>query len=211
MRSTRIYGSGCLCCAMVLVLCLAGGTAQGTVIQTQLDGSIAVSAMSATQNAASLDLSTLFTPTTITSFAPTFGTGLTMVGNGGGGIGDFETLPFTFITAGGLDTSTQATAEAWTFSSTNGDWATSTFTTVSSSANYIDFLLTGIFTPKGALLATTNADPTLAELRISLNQSGGTVNWTSTMMMTSDPIPEPATLSLLAIGGLALLRKRRKQ
>ena len=207
MKLSRFPRGGRLFCAisLVLALTLAGGTAQGTPI----DGSIAISANWATQDGASLDLSDVFTPYAMTGFdmtlfQPIFGPGLTM--GGGGRTDDFATLPFTIITAGPLDITDPATPLAWTFTSVNGSWTTATFLNIDPAATngYLDFLLTGTFTPAGALAGFA---PTPAEMRISLNQTGATVNWTSTMNM----IPEPMTMSLLAIGGLAMLRRRRRK
>ncbi|MBL7218947.1 MAG: PEP-CTERM sorting domain-containing protein [Phycisphaerae bacterium] len=214
MRPSRILGSGCLCCALtlVLVLTLTVGTAQGTMI----NGSIAISANWATQDQATLASSTIFTPYAITGFTTglTFGpNALTMIGAGGGGSGDFAALPFTLISTAPAPSPPGVPAPldinngtAWAFTSANGDWTTSTFLNIDPAATngYLDFLLTGTFTPKGAL---AGFDPTPAEMRISLNQTGSTVNWTSTMNM----IPEPMTASLLAIGGFALLRRRRRK
>ena len=200
MRPSRILESGCLCCALVLVLGFTGGTAQATMIE----GSSIVSAFMVSQNGADLASSTLFTP-----IGPTGGGSLYMYG----GVDDFALLPappaLIPCTAPTLDI-TDGTS--WEFTCTGeGKWETTEFTIVTSTTNYLDLLLTGTFTPdpSGLLKDSFGAplDPTPGTLRISLNQSGPIVGWTGTMTM----VPEPMTMSLLAVGGLALLRRRRRK
>jgi hypothetical protein len=177
----------------------------GTVQATPIEGSTSLVAYGATQDAATIDLSTVFTPHAIIGvdlnlFVPIFGANaLTMVE----GSDDFLGMPFTFIAADSLDINNGLD---WTFASDQGDWETLTFDMSNGNVadGYIDFLLTGTFTPKGTL---AGFDPAPAELRISLNQTGSTLNWASTMNM----VPEPMTMSLLAIGGLAILKRRTRK
>ncbi|MDP6045146.1 MAG: PEP-CTERM sorting domain-containing protein [Phycisphaerae bacterium] len=188
---------------LILTLTVPVGTAQGDPIE----GSTSLSAQWATINGPDLASSTIFTPWAMTGFDPglgqfTFGPGaLTMVG----GSGDFTTMPFDFVTADPLDINNGV---GWTFSSLTGDWTTDSFTMDDSQVDdgYIDFFLTGIFAPNpnGALAPF---EPSIAEMRISLNRTGSSVSWTSTMNMT----PEPATMSLLGLASLALLRRRRRK
>ncbi|MCP4376018.1 MAG: PEP-CTERM sorting domain-containing protein [bacterium] len=193
MELSRLIGSGRILytLTLVLVFALAGGTAQAGI--TQIEGSINVGGYWATQNAADLATSTIFTP-----YAPTAGT-LYMAN----GLDHFSTVPdLTIATAGALDT-TDGTA--WGFTSTEGDWTTTTFSIVSSTTNYLELLLTGTFTPNGTgTLAGYAANG--GDMRISLTQSGTSVSWGGTMNMT----PEPMTMSLLGLGSLALIRRRRR-
>jgi hypothetical protein len=133
---------------------------------------------------AEMDGSDLASSTIFTPFAPTPGTIFLA-----GGTGDMAGLAFVPGAAGPLDIDDPS---SWTFGSGEGAWTTSTFTP----------------DPGGSL---AGFDPTAAEMRISLNQSGSALSWGGTMSMDGPVIPEPMTMSILGLGGLALLRRRSRK
>ncbi|MDP6634476.1 MAG: PEP-CTERM sorting domain-containing protein [Phycisphaerae bacterium] len=196
MNLARILVNNRFFCALTLTiaLTLAGGTAQATPI----DGSIAVGAYATVIDGPDLASSTLFTP-----LAPAPATMYYF-----GGTGDLAGIPaLAPVTASGpLDITDPL---VWTFSSPEGTWTTETFSIDVSelAGGYLDFFLTGVFTPAGPL---AGLEPASAELRISLNQGGPVVSWGGSMTMTGPVIPEPMTMSILGVGGLALLRRRRR-
>jgi hypothetical protein len=198
MKLTRTLTRGRFVCALMLTLTLAfsGASAQADM----LEGSIAVSAYWADINGPDLASSTLFTP-----FAPDEGTLYEA-----GGTNDFANL--IFVPMNRADPLNLNDPLAWTFNGSEGSWTTDTFVNIDpgTAANgYLDFYLTGIFTPDlGGSLA--GFEPTKAEMRISLNHSGSTTSWAGTMNMTGPPIPEPMTMSLLGLGGLTMLFRRRR-
>jgi hypothetical protein len=201
MTLARIIVRRRIVCALTLALALtlAAGTAHA--VPVPVDGSIIVSAFSTSMNGLDLASSTQFTPL---SPAP-----LTMFMFSG--TGDLTAITdMTIATASGpLDTNTPI---PWTFSTPEGTWETVTFDMDISDlgTGYLDFFLTGTYTPDGAG-PLAHLAPASAELRISLNQSGPVVSWGGSMTMTGPVIPEPATMSLLGLGGLALLRRKRRK
>jgi len=201
MKLSEMLARGRFLCVpmLIITLTLAAGPAQATPI----DGSIVLNASGASQDGANLAVSTLFTPEAITDWAagPVFTANRLTMDDGSG---DFAGLPYTLITADTLDT---ADLEAWTFTSSEGSWVTITGSIVTSNADFLEVLLTGTFTPVGTL---SSSDPAAGEVLISLNQAGTSVGWTSTMNMTGPPIPEPMTMSILGMGGLAIFRRRRR-
>jgi hypothetical protein len=123
-----------------------------------------------------------------------------MMGTNGVGGGDFSTIPaltwmhsWTPVTLSNLS--------AWTFEKPGfGTWTTTGGNVTRPGSGLLHVSLTGTFTPD---FGGFTASPGTAEL--SVNQSGGSVTGGLTFAVT----PEPATLSLLALGGLAMLRRRR--
>jgi hypothetical protein len=96
----------------------------------------------------------------------------------------------------------------WTFTIDEGSWTTDTLVNIDPGASngFLHFMLTGVFTPDpGGSLAAF--EPTVAEMRISLTQSGSAVSWSGTMNM----VPEPMTMSVLGFGSFALLGRRRRR
>lgn len=177
---------------LTLTLTFAAGTARGDMIK----GSVVVGAYRAEMDQPDLASSRLFTP-----FAPTKGTIYLA-----GGTDDLAGLALVFGAADPLDINAPL---SWTFTSNDGSWTTDTFQNIDPGAaagGYLDFYLTGMFTPKpgGSLSAF---DPTVAEMRISLNQSGSVVSWNGTMNM----VPEPMTMSVLGLGVLVLLGRPRRR
>jgi len=201
MKLARILVCGRFVCAVALTTALA--LACPTADAAPIDGSANLGAVGATQNGADITASTVFTPVSFTDLAFTMGpNALVMTGVDL----DFLGMPVTFVTTSSLDIND---GTAFTFTSVNGDFVTNTFDmdTSALAEGFLHFTLTGTFTPKGALAAE---DPANAELRISLNQSGGALSWGSSMVASGPPIPEPMTVSILALGGVALLRRRRR-
>ncbi len=176
---------------LILTLTLTATTARGDMIE----GSIIISAYWAEMDDADLESSTVFTP-----FAPTWGTIYLA-----GGTDDLVGLTFAPARADPLDINNPTT---WTFDRPEGSWATDSFVNIypAASNGFLSFFLTGTFTPspKNSL---SGFDPTPAEIRISLNQSGSRASWGGTM----DMVPEPMSMSALAMGALALLRRRRRK
>jgi hypothetical protein len=178
---------------LILTLSLAAETASGDMIE----GSIILSAYWAEIDGSDLASSSVFTP-----FTPTSNTIYLA-----GGTDDLADLTFAPARADPLDINAPTT---WTFDRPEGSWTTSSFVNIapaSAAQGYLDFFLTGIFTPAaGGSLSVF--DPTPAEIRISLNQSGPRTSWGGTMNM----VPEPMSMIILSLGGMAMLRrpKRRK-
>jgi len=205
MKTARNIVRRRIACALALVVSLAlvGQTAQA--VPVPVDGSITLGAHGATQDAATLDLSTEFHPYAITGWTtvPIFTDDrLTMFD----GSDDFAGLPFTLITTTAL---LPADFTSFAFTSDEGDWVTTSGSIITSSSDFLDILLIGEFTPKGTL-ADAGLAPAAGELRIQMNQSGTSVGWTSTMVMTGPIIPEPMTMSILGLGGVVLLKRRRR-
>jgi hypothetical protein len=209
MKLARMISRGRLVCVPMLLVALAltGSVAQAAPIV----GSTTFSADYVLMDEDTIALSTTFTPHAVKRYevvvsgssylvTPIIGpNALTMVD----GTDDFEKMPYTFVAA---DTLNINNLNAWAFTSDQGNWQTtgSSIDASKIAVGNIDFLLEGEFTPSGTLGGLA---PSIAEMRISLNQTGGSVNWTATMAM----IPEPATMSLLGLGALAIIRKRRRK
>ena len=176
---------------LILVLAMTSGTARGDM----LSGSIVISALWSDMNDPDISVSTTFTP-----FASAPGTMVLA-----GGSGDFAGLGIVLAKVDQLDIKTPM---AWTFDSWQGSWKTTSFANIAPLApdGFLDFFLTGVFTPNPTGLLS-GFDATSAEMRISLNQSGPSpsASWSGSMNM----VPEPTTMSLMCIGGLSLLRRRR--
>ena len=141
MKSARIIVRRRVVSALMLTLTLtlAGSIAQATPIPTEaVDGSIVVSAYWGVINGTDLSYSTTFTP-----HAPTQGT--LFLANG---TGDLALLPAYFtVPAPPLDITIPP---AWTFGSPDWTWTTFTRQVIDPipGDGYIDFLLTGAFTPE---------------------------------------------------------------
>jgi hypothetical protein len=177
---------------LVLTLSLVAETASGDMIE----GSIVISAYWAEIDGADLASSSVFTP-----FTPTSGTIYLA-----GGTDDLIGLTFAPARADPLDINDPTT---WTFDRPEGSWTTSSFVNIDPATGgegYLDFFLTGIFTP-AAGGSLSDFDPTPAEIRISLNQSGPRTSWGGTMNM----VPEPMSMIMLSLGGMALLRRPKRR
>lgn len=165
-----------------------------------INGSFPLSGQIVAQNGANLLVSTQVTMgNTITSNV---------------GIGDFSPIGVsTSFGAVTLDLTSLPNLVAG-FSLTNasfGSFAPTSALIVQQSANFLDVYFEGTFTPGAGLVA--GLDPSTASVRISVNESGGSL--ASAISLASPPagVPEPATVSVVA-GGLAVLglsayRRRR--
>jgi len=202
MKLIRILLHRRFACALGLsvILALSLGTAQATPLDP-IDGSIIVSAFGTGLNGVDLPSSTQFTP-----LSPAPNTMFMFTGTG-----DLAIISdLTIATASGpLDINTPL---PWAFSTPEGTWTTLTSNVDNSNVGdgYIDFFLIGMYTPNPAG-SLSGFGPASGEMRISLNQTGPVVSWGGTMTMTGPVIPEPMTMSILGLGGLAILGRRRRK
>jgi hypothetical protein len=187
MKLTRILAV----LGLILTLTLSASTARGDM----MEGSISISALWAEMDDPDIASSSTFTP---------------VVSNPGemylaGGTDDLAGLGLAVWEVTLLNINTPS---AWTFSNTDGIWATSSFVNGYPAADngFLNFILTGTLTPSQTGSMSSFA-PTPGEVRISLSQSGSRASWGGTM----DMVPEPMSMSALALGGLALLRRRYRK
>jgi hypothetical protein len=164
---------------------------------TPITGSASVGAASATLTGGS----NLLTATSVTPESEFIGKGLV----------DYSPIvPFTLITNLGLNL---ADILAYTWSSADGSWTTSSFTILTHTASNLDLFLIGNFTPSGVL---AGLDASGASEHISINQTGDSVSWAATLnspaLAPPAAVPEPGTMMLLGAGlfGLAIFCKRGK-
>ncbi|MBT3200494.1 MAG: PEP-CTERM sorting domain-containing protein [Phycisphaerales bacterium] len=200
MKTARNIVRRRLVCALMLALTLtlAGSIAQAAPIN-YINGSINLNTYWATINGPDLTTSTQFT-----AFAPAPDT-LFLAG----GLGDFAPVAYAPANTTPLDTTAPLT---WTFNAPGvGIWTTFSLVTIdpTPSDGFIEFFLTGAFTPdpNGSL---NNFAPSNGEMRLSLTKTGPSVSMSGTLMTDGTDVPEPATMSMLAIGALAMLKRRRR-
>lgn len=201
MKTARNIMRRRLVCALMLTLTLtlAGSIAQAAPLP-HINGSVNLNTYWATINGSDLTTSTAFT-----AFAPAQDT-LFLAG----GLGDFAPVPYAPASTIPLDVTSPLT---WTFNAPGvGDWTTLSLTPIDTTPGdgFIEFFLTGTFSPDPAGSLSGFA-PSAGEMRLSLTQTGPSVSWSGTMITDgTPPVPEPATMSMLAIGALAMLKRRRK-
>jgi len=165
-----------------------------------INGSFALAGIGVTQNGADLSVSTLINMTdTITT---------------SGGAGDFAPIPL--LTSFGAVTLNLASlvdlANNFSlFNATYGDFDADTAVIVQRTANFLDIYFEGMYNP-GAGLGNPALVASPASVRVSVNQNG--VSLSSALTVASPPagIPEPSTVSFLALGcaaiGFGALRRR---
>jgi hypothetical protein len=211
MNLARTIVRSRVACALTLIVAFSLIAPAVQAVPVTIDGSINFGADGAIQNDTAIDVSTEFIPYATTGWAggPVYTTyALTMhdsIVDADDASGDFAGLPFTVATTTLVDLADLA---AFGFTSTEGDWITKSGSIITSTDEFLDILLLGEFYPSGSL---ASLDPAQGELRLQLNQSGTSLGLTGTMVMTGPIIPEPATMSMLGLGALALLRRRSRK
>jgi hypothetical protein len=186
-----------LAAGLALSLALATGNPAASIT-----GSFGLNGITISQNGADLATSTLI------SMADTV--------TNGAGFGDYLPIPpGTSFGAVTLDLNPlpvspeDSLVTNFALSSAFGDFAPASALIIQRTANFLDLYFEGIFTPNAALLP--GLDPTITSVRISVNQSG--LSLSSSMTLTTPPVPEPATTALVGTGliALGLLSRRRRQ
>jgi len=211
MNFARTIVRSRIACALTLIVAFSLVAPAVQAVAVPIDGSINFGADGAIQDEATLDVSTEFIPYATTGWAggPIYTTyTLTMHDNNvdpNDASGDFVGLPFTLATTTSVE---PADLAAFAFTSGVGDWTTTSGSVITSTDEFLDILLLGSFFPSGSL---AGFEPATGELRIQMDQSGTSVGMTGTMVMTGPIVPEPATMSMLGLGALALLRRRRQK
>ncbi len=173
----RHTGLGLLVAGLLLV--------SGEAKAVPLVGSFPLVGLNVSGNGATVGTSTQFTATSVIVSAP--------------GVGNYSPIPaLTSFVPSVLDL---ASFSSFTLSNViYGSFSATSGSIVQHTANFLDILLLGVFTPG---LGLSGFDPSITNLRISINQSGGSFS-EATTLNSLPAIPEPGTLLLLGSGLIAL-------
>ena|SRR5690349_18572720 len=189
-------------CLGLLVAGVLFTHSEAKAVPLTLHGSLALAGFKVTQNKTNLALSTKITA----KFMLT----------SNNGTGAFHYIPlFTVFTPTMLNL---ANLNTFSFTDAPGNTGWGTFVAnhpsfpnqvVQHTANFLDVLMDGTFTPGLKFLAHHPYVPSEEILRISLNQSGKSLS--EAVTLNSPPqAPEPGTLVLLGSGILALVVRRTR-
>ena len=159
-----------------------------------ITGSLDIAGIDVVSDGADLALSTLVSGTEMVATGST---------------GDLGGVPVS-TSFGPLVLATTDLLASFTFgNATYGSFAGSSALIVIQNANLLTLYFLGTFTPGPGL---PGLDPTLVRLDVKVErltgEAGSVLDMTLALSPQEPAVPEPATLGLLAIGGLALARRR---
>jgi hypothetical protein len=179
--------------ALVALFILSTG---GTALAAPIIGTIDLLVIDPAMNGADLDTSTEVSAADTLTFLSTV---------------NFGTVP-NGTSFGGFTLATSDPAGTFTFSNaTYGSFGPASGSIVTQTANLLVVQLVGVFTP-GPGLAGFDPSEAIIDLTFSLSGAeGGAPDATLrlTALGVAPRVPEPAVWSLLAVGGAALVRRRR--
>jgi hypothetical protein len=169
-------------------------TASSVLQASEITGSLAFGVVGLTQNGSDLSTSTMFTAVSTRTQDL--------------GHGDFSVVPLSSVFSGfNLDLTTISSGGGFTFSNSSfGDFAASSGSIITQMPMFLNVNLIGTYTPAGML---SGFGPSMADVHLSFTMTGTALSGSYTL--TTLPIPEGGTITLLGSGVLAFAAVLRRK